>query len=645
MLGPLEDALADATRRSPPTQRARLKLAHDNALRLLKLVNALLDFSRLEAGRLRASFAPVDLARVHRRARGDVPVGRRRGRPRARRRLPAAVASPSGSIATCGRRSSRTSSRTRSSSRSPARSRVRVARGDGARRARGGGHRHRHSRGRAADASSSASTASPARSAARTRARASACRWCASSSSCTAGASTRDERASGAGTTFRVEIPKGSAHLPADAVSQTPPSRVAPRRDPRRTRPKRRAGARRTSRRAASTAASRRAAPRRRRTARGPRCWSSTTTPTLREYIASAARAGLRRDAPRPTAQAALEAVRAQRARHRRQRRDDAAPRRLRPGARAARRPANGVAAGHPALRARRRGVRDRGSRRGLRRLPHEAVLGARAARARAHARRAGADAARVDRGARAREPRARRVQLLGVARPARAAARDRRLQPSFSPRTTRPLLDARGHGYLERIGRNVRADVDADRRPARARAHQRARPSRPAPSTSRRSRPTVVARPAHAPTPSATSTVEIAAGLIARGDRRLAARRAREPPRQRLEVHGDASRSRASSSAARPAHEPTFFVRDNGAGFDMAHAHAAVRAVPAPARRRRVRGHRHRPRDRAAHRQPARRPHLGRGGGRRAARRSSSRCRGVRIRRPESANAGVRGR
>ncbi|EEF23038.1 double histidine kinase dhkd, putative, partial [Ricinus communis] len=49
MLGPLQE-MADAPE-TPPTQRARLDLAHRNALRLLKLVNSLLDFSRVEAGR------------------------------------------------------------------------------------------------------------------------------------------------------------------------------------------------------------------------------------------------------------------------------------------------------------------------------------------------------------------------------------------------------------------------------------------------------------------------------------------------------------------------------------------------------------------------------------------------------------------
>jgi signal transduction histidine kinase len=62
MLGPLEDLLADTC--VSQERRLLLAMARDNALRLLKLVNALLDFSRLEAGRLRASYAPLDLARA-----------------------------------------------------------------------------------------------------------------------------------------------------------------------------------------------------------------------------------------------------------------------------------------------------------------------------------------------------------------------------------------------------------------------------------------------------------------------------------------------------------------------------------------------------------------------------------------------------
>jgi signal transduction histidine kinase/CheY-like chemotaxis protein len=60
MLGPLE-ALAESGDLTDP-QREQVGLAHRNSLRLLKLVNALLDFSRIEAGRARAAFEPVDMA-------------------------------------------------------------------------------------------------------------------------------------------------------------------------------------------------------------------------------------------------------------------------------------------------------------------------------------------------------------------------------------------------------------------------------------------------------------------------------------------------------------------------------------------------------------------------------------------------------
>jgi len=59
MLGPTEDALAT------PQQSLHgkaLETVHRNELRLLKLVNTLLDFSRLEAGRISANFRPTDLS-------------------------------------------------------------------------------------------------------------------------------------------------------------------------------------------------------------------------------------------------------------------------------------------------------------------------------------------------------------------------------------------------------------------------------------------------------------------------------------------------------------------------------------------------------------------------------------------------------
>jgi|UPI0005D28B5D PAS domain S-box-containing protein len=62
MLGPLEDALNDSSAAAlDPVQRTRLDVAQRNSRRLLKLVNTLLDFSRIEAGRANAHFQPTDL--------------------------------------------------------------------------------------------------------------------------------------------------------------------------------------------------------------------------------------------------------------------------------------------------------------------------------------------------------------------------------------------------------------------------------------------------------------------------------------------------------------------------------------------------------------------------------------------------------
>jgi signal transduction histidine kinase/CheY-like chemotaxis protein len=61
MLGPLEEALAMPAD-SLPQHRETLVVAHRSGLRLLRLVNTLLDFSRIEAGRVQASYEPVDLA-------------------------------------------------------------------------------------------------------------------------------------------------------------------------------------------------------------------------------------------------------------------------------------------------------------------------------------------------------------------------------------------------------------------------------------------------------------------------------------------------------------------------------------------------------------------------------------------------------
>jgi len=62
MLGPLEQVLS-ATIDLPSQITAPLLIAHRNALRLQKLVNTLLDFSRIEAGRMKAFYEATDLAK------------------------------------------------------------------------------------------------------------------------------------------------------------------------------------------------------------------------------------------------------------------------------------------------------------------------------------------------------------------------------------------------------------------------------------------------------------------------------------------------------------------------------------------------------------------------------------------------------
>ena len=61
MLGPLEDLLAGDLGELSSEQTTVLEMTHRNGLRLLRLVNTLLDFSRLDAGRFQPRFAAVDL--------------------------------------------------------------------------------------------------------------------------------------------------------------------------------------------------------------------------------------------------------------------------------------------------------------------------------------------------------------------------------------------------------------------------------------------------------------------------------------------------------------------------------------------------------------------------------------------------------
>jgi PAS domain S-box-containing protein len=62
MLGPIEDMLEKSYTDLTPATKNQLEIVHRNSLRLMKLVNTMLDFSRIEAGRVEANFSSVDLA-------------------------------------------------------------------------------------------------------------------------------------------------------------------------------------------------------------------------------------------------------------------------------------------------------------------------------------------------------------------------------------------------------------------------------------------------------------------------------------------------------------------------------------------------------------------------------------------------------
>ncbi|MCL6754573.1 GAF domain-containing sensor histidine kinase, partial [Nostoc sp. CCCryo 231-06] len=62
MLSPLKETLTELDGIIPAKAQAQLEMVQRNGTRLLKLVNTLLDFSRIEAGRTIASYEPIDLA-------------------------------------------------------------------------------------------------------------------------------------------------------------------------------------------------------------------------------------------------------------------------------------------------------------------------------------------------------------------------------------------------------------------------------------------------------------------------------------------------------------------------------------------------------------------------------------------------------
>src|SRR6202044_3292225 len=62
MLGPVEDLLARSHTDLTPAAKNQLELVNRNGSRLLRLVNTLLDFSRIEAGRMQVVYQPTDLS-------------------------------------------------------------------------------------------------------------------------------------------------------------------------------------------------------------------------------------------------------------------------------------------------------------------------------------------------------------------------------------------------------------------------------------------------------------------------------------------------------------------------------------------------------------------------------------------------------
>ncbi|MGH7793797.1 MAG: sensor histidine kinase [Candidatus Binatia bacterium] len=62
ILGPTEEMLSGALGETTELQREHLTTLRRNAVRLQKLVNTLLDYARIEAGRIEANYEPVDIA-------------------------------------------------------------------------------------------------------------------------------------------------------------------------------------------------------------------------------------------------------------------------------------------------------------------------------------------------------------------------------------------------------------------------------------------------------------------------------------------------------------------------------------------------------------------------------------------------------
>ena len=269
--------------------QSQLEVVNRNGLRLLRLVNTLLDFSRIEAGRVRAVLPADRPRRLHRRPRQRLPC---RPCERAGLRLV-------GGLPAAGRAGVRGPGDVGEGRPQPALQRLQVhLRGRDRRLAAAGragppncgcGTPARASPPRRCPGCSSGSTGSRTHGAGPTRAAASGWRWCRSWSSCTA-ARSPPRASSGRGRPSPCTVPLGSAHLPAGPDRGGPHPRldrdggqplrrggaaVAPRRAPEPgRRPLRTADLSRTA--ARPPTADRSTS----RTTTGPACWWPTTTPT-----------------------------------------------------------------------------------------------------------------------------------------------------------------------------------------------------------------------------------------------------------------------------------------------------------------------------------------------------------------------------
>ena len=71
MLGPLEELINAPEHRLGSSERQTLETTHRNAMRLLKLVNNLLDFSRIESGRMTARYSLTDIGTLTTKLAGN----------------------------------------------------------------------------------------------------------------------------------------------------------------------------------------------------------------------------------------------------------------------------------------------------------------------------------------------------------------------------------------------------------------------------------------------------------------------------------------------------------------------------------------------------------------------------------------------